>query len=114
MATAAPSSEPAKRRTNTTGTYIFWENQIRKPELNSVLLITSPAYVIYQGCLAIEHLGIDRGLEVETVGVTPAAAELGAQTRTMVAAGLSPGNPFKHRGARRIARVPRDPPEVDN
>ena len=44
------------------------------------MLITSPAYVIYQGCLAIEHLGIDRGLEVETIGVTPAAAELGAQT----------------------------------
>ncbi len=72
---AAPSSEPLHRRANTVDTYRFWAS--RAKDIRSVLVITTPIYVPYQGAGAIEILGIEYGLSVETVAVSAGASDLG-------------------------------------
>jgi len=67
---AAPSSAPEQRRANTRDTYKYWIEQIAPlPCGSKVLVITTAIYVPYQGCVAIESLGVSHGLTVETIGV---------------------------------------------
>lgn len=79
---AAPSSEPAARRANTADTYRFWAG--RAAGVRSVLVITTPVYVPYQGAAAIEVLGLEFGLSVETVAVSETASDLGADTQSFL------------------------------
>ncbi|GAA3741931.1 hypothetical protein GCM10022239_16930 [Leifsonia bigeumensis] len=76
---AAPSSEPAVRRANTADTYRFWAG--RALDARSVLVITTPVYVPYQGAAAIEILGLEFGFSVETVAVSRTASDLGTDTQ---------------------------------
>ena len=76
---AAPSSRPAHRRANTVDTFRFWASRARG--IRSVLVITTPVYVPYQGAVAIEVLGIEFGLSVETVAVSETASDLGPHTQ---------------------------------
>lgn len=76
---AAPSSDPHHRRANTEDTFRFWAR--RTPGIRSVLVITTPVYVPYQGSLAIEILGLEFGLSVETVAVSDSASDLGEYTQ---------------------------------
>jgi hypothetical protein len=46
-----------------------------------VLVVTTSAYVPYQGAVAVEVLGIDHGIAVETVAVSAAAIDLGDLTQ---------------------------------
>ena len=78
---AAPSSEPSARRANTADTFRFWAGRRRTPAERSVLVVTTPIYVPYQAAGAVEVLGVDHGLTVETIGVDPAASDLGALTQ---------------------------------
>lgn len=73
---AAPSSDPLTRRANTADTFRFWAAS-RKPTRGSVLVITTPVYVPYQGAIAVEVLGLEFGLEVETVATSATANDLG-------------------------------------
>jgi hypothetical protein len=76
---AAPSSDPAARRANTADTYRFWAG--RTQGMRSVLVVTTPVYVPYQGAAAIEILGLEFGFAVETVAVSATASDLGADTQ---------------------------------
>jgi hypothetical protein len=78
---AAPSGEPLKRRAHSAETYAFWADHLRNEATRSVLVITHPIYAIYQGAAAIDVLGIQRGLDVETVGISNEAADLGQLTQ---------------------------------
>lgn len=81
---AAPSTEPELRRANTSDTYAFWAEHYRQPEARSVLLVTTPIYVPYQNAGAVETLGLDHGLRVETVGVSAAASDLGRYSQSFL------------------------------
>ncbi len=74
---AAPSSAPELRRANSVDTYRFWAEHRRTDAERSVLLVTTPIYVPYQGAGAVEILGLDYGLQVETVGADQSATDLG-------------------------------------
>ncbi|MHA6667859.1 hypothetical protein ACX3O0_03210 [Homoserinimonas sp. A447] len=76
-AVAAPSSRPEARRANTVDTYRFWAEHRRRPSEQSVLVVTAPVYVPYQGAGAVEVLGIEYGLAVETVGIRRRTGHLG-------------------------------------
>lgn len=76
---AAPSSDPGHRRANTVDTYRFWAS--RADSIHSVLVITTPVYVPYQAAGAIEVLGLEFGLSVETVAVSDTASDLGRNTQ---------------------------------
>lgn len=76
---AAPSSLPERRRANTADTYRFWA--ARTEGIKSVLIVTTPIYVPYQGATAIEILGIECGFSVETVAVSDAASDLGVHSQ---------------------------------
>jgi len=78
---AAPSSEPAARRANTADTFRFWAANRRSAAERSVLVVTTPIYVPYQATGAVEVLGVEQGLAVETVGVDARASDLGALTQ---------------------------------
>ncbi|HEY8913203.1 hypothetical protein [Lacisediminihabitans sp.] len=73
---AAPSADPT-RRANSVDTYRFWARERRGASERSVLLVTTPVYVPYQGTAAVEILGLEHGLAVETVGVSASANDLG-------------------------------------
>ena len=77
---AAASADPARRRANTADTFRFWADRFADAA-RSVLVITTPIYVPYQGAVAVETLGIERGFVVETVGVSVAAHDLGDLTQ---------------------------------
>ncbi|MBX3092147.1 MAG: hypothetical protein KF801_06520 [Cryobacterium sp.] len=79
---AAPSSEPALRRANTIDTFRFWAS--RAEGVRSVLVITTPVYVPYQGAVAIEVFGLEFGLAVETVAVSASASELGVHSQVFL------------------------------
>ncbi len=81
---AAPSSE-SSRRANTADTFRFWAAQ-RTPGTASALVVTTPIYVPYQGAVAVEVLGIECGLVVDTVGTSAAAADLGEYTQPFLPA----------------------------
>lgn len=76
---AAPSSDPERRRANTVDTYRFWAS--RAEGIRSVLIVTTPIYVPYQGAGAIEVLGIECGFSVETVAVSTTASDLGEHSQ---------------------------------
>ncbi|MHB1171716.1 MAG: hypothetical protein ACYCZY_04340 [Lacisediminihabitans sp.] len=81
---AAPSSEPQRRRANSADTYRFWAEHHRQPDERSVLVVTTPIYVPYQGTGAVEILGLEYGLAVETVGVSASAGDLGEHSQVFL------------------------------
>lgn len=78
---AAPTTRPGATRANTRDAYHYWANELRADATRTVLAVTHPIYVPYQGSIAIETLGLEHGLHVETIGVTAAAADLGPDTQ---------------------------------
>ena len=49
--------------------------------MRSVLVITNPIYVPYQGCVALQAFALEQGWIVETVGAGPSASDLGGMTQ---------------------------------
>jgi hypothetical protein len=82
---AAPSSAPALRRANSGDTYRFWAKR-RAAEERSVLVVTTPVYVPYQGAAAVEVLGLGFGVAVETIGTSDGANDLGEYSQRFTAA----------------------------
>jgi hypothetical protein len=80
---AAPSSDPEHRRANTADTYRFWAEQ-QRGAANSCLVVTTPLYVPYQGAAAVEILGMEHRLAVETVGVSDSATDLGKHSQSFL------------------------------
>ncbi|MBX3089020.1 MAG: hypothetical protein KF772_00355 [Cryobacterium sp.] len=80
---AAPSSEPELRRANTADTFRFWAGG-EGTGCESVLVITTPVYVPYQGAVAVEVFGIESGMSVETVAVSDTANDLGPLTQVFL------------------------------
>lgn len=78
---AAPSSNPEERRANSVDTYRWWAERTRPPLGSSVLVITTAIYVPYQGSGALEILGLEYDLTVETVGVPDDVADLGVHSQ---------------------------------
>ena len=79
---AAPSREPDVRRANTADTFAWWaKRQGSDIHHANILLITNPIYVPYQGAAAIENLAIPFDVNVETVGISSAASDLGTHTQ---------------------------------
>lgn len=78
---AAPSSSPDERRANSVDTYRWWAERAMPAAGSSVLLITTAIYVPYQGSGALEILGLEYDLEVETVGVPDDVADLGLHSQ---------------------------------
>ena len=77
---AAPSSHPESRRADSRDTFRFWAEHRSGPE-HSVLVITTPVYLPYQGSVAVEILGLEFGLAVETVAASGSASDLGADSQ---------------------------------
>jgi hypothetical protein len=82
---AAPSSEPVFRRANTADTYRFWAERVRQVAEKSVLVVTTPIYVPYQNAGAVELLGLDQGMVVETVGTSDTANDLAEYSQCFLA-----------------------------
>jgi hypothetical protein len=80
---AAPSSDPQRRRANTADTYRFWAEQQRNGA-ESCLVVTTPLYAPYQGAAAVEILGLEHRLAVETVGVSETARDLGKHSQSFL------------------------------
>jgi hypothetical protein len=78
---AAPSSDPS-RRANSQDTFRFWAENRRA---ESVLVVTTPIYVPYQGAAAVEVLGLGYGIAVESVATSAAANDLGEFTQVFQA-----------------------------
>lgn len=76
---AAPSMRPT-RRANTADTFRFWARR-HAEATRSVLVVTTPVYVPYQNAVAIEVLGLEYGLSVETVAVSESANDLGRDSQ---------------------------------
>lgn len=73
-AVAAPSSEPERRRANTSDTCRFWAGEVAKLQPgDAVLVVTSTAYVPFQHCDVVADVGLPYGCAVDTVGVDTAA-----------------------------------------
>ena len=81
---AAASADPAHRRANTADTLRFWATRYAD-DARSVLVVTTPIYVPYQSAVAVETLGLESGMTVETVGVSATASDLGASTQPFTA-----------------------------
>lgn len=81
---AAPSSEPRLRRADTADTFRFWAGRAAA-SVRSVLVVTTPVYVPYQAAVAVQTLGLEAGLTVETVAVSGAASDLGEHTQVFEA-----------------------------
>jgi len=79
-AVAAPSGDPLRRRANTADGYAFWLERFHPAAGETVLVITNPIYVPYQGAVAARLLGLGHGLAVETIGAGAAAGDLGGRT----------------------------------
>jgi hypothetical protein len=80
---AAPSSDPEHRRANTADTYRFWAEQ-QRGAAETCLVVTTPLYVPYQGAAAVEILGLEHRLAVETVGVSETARDLGKHSQSFL------------------------------
>jgi hypothetical protein len=78
---AAPTSRESAKRANTIETYHFWAHQLAPSTVGSVLILTHPVYVPYQGCVAIQSLGLEHNLDIETIGISREAADLGDDTQ---------------------------------
>lgn len=81
---AAPSSEPVSRRADTADTFRFWAERVAGA-VSTVLVVTTPVYVPYQGAVAARTLWLESGLEVETVAVSEVANDLGDHTQVFEA-----------------------------
>lgn len=82
-AMAAPSSDALRRRANTWDNLEFWADRaLAFPPAGSVLLVTNAIYAPYQGSVAVESLGVGRGMSVETVGISGGSSLLGADVQT--------------------------------
>ena len=81
---AAPTSDPS-RRANSADTYRFWAREL-SAGARSALVVTTPIYVPYQGAAAVEVLGLECGLAVETVATSASANDLGEYTQPFLAA----------------------------
>ena len=77
---AAPSKHPESRRANTEDTLRFWAARVGGA-VRSVLVVTTPVYVPYQGSIAVRVLGLEFGMAVETVAVSASASDLGEDTQ---------------------------------
>jgi len=79
---AAPSSEPDARRANSSDTFAWWA--AREGDVNGarILLVTNPIYVPYQGAAATQMLALRHGAQVETIGISAEAADLGVDTQS--------------------------------
>lgn len=66
----APAADPASgRRADTATTYRFWADEVDHIHRGArVLVSTSAIYVPYHGLVALQHLGVPFGAQVETVG----------------------------------------------
>ncbi|MCC3761841.1 hypothetical protein K3N28_01975 [Glycomyces sp. TRM65418] len=72
-AVAAPSSQPDRRRADTVDTCRFWADRVADLSPgDSVLVVTSAPYTVFQHCDAITHMGLPYGCAVDTVAVDPA------------------------------------------
>jgi hypothetical protein len=71
---AAPSSEPATRRADTSDTYHFWAAEARPRPGERILVVTSPIYVPFQHADAVRLLGLPYRVGVDTVGFDPTVA----------------------------------------
>ncbi|MDR2045060.1 MAG: hypothetical protein LBQ15_12035 [Clostridium sp.] len=65
---AAPSSDPQKRRANSSDTYEFFRKKFRVPEHTSILLTTSQIYVPYQHLEAVRTIAVPYGINLDTIG----------------------------------------------
>ncbi len=65
---SGPSSEPEKRRANSSDTFQFFINKMDVKANEKLLFVTSQIYVPYQQMEAIRTLAVPYGLYVETVG----------------------------------------------
>jgi len=63
----APSSDEG-RRANTADTYLHFATTSQATPGSTALLITSPIYVPYQFFVAIQHLAVPFGLDIEMIG----------------------------------------------
>ncbi len=81
---AAASADPEHRRANTADTFRFWADRFAE-DARSVLVVTTPVYVPYQAAVAVETLGVETGMCVETVGVSARAQDLGPHTQPFTA-----------------------------
>ena len=82
---AAPSAVPETRRANSADTFVWWAHRTPTLRGSHILLITNPIYVPYQGAAATEILAMRFNVQVETVGVSQAAADLRGDTQTFEA-----------------------------
>ena len=82
---AAPSADPIRRRANTVDTYRFWAERVRPAEENTALVVTAPIYVPYQGAGAVQVLGLEYGIGVETVGISRHTGDLGEYAQVATA-----------------------------
>ena len=78
---AAPSADPGRRRANTRDTYRFWVSRERPVQGSRTLVVTTPIYVPYQNALAVEVLGLEAGLAVDTIGIGAESSDLGVLTQ---------------------------------
>ena len=81
---AAPSGAPDAGRADTADTFRFWAARA-DASVASVLVVTTPVYVPYQAAVASRVLGLEAGLEVETVAVSDSASDLGEHTQVFEA-----------------------------
>jgi hypothetical protein len=65
---SAPSSDPEKRRANSTDTYRYFAQKCNPCEEAKILLITNEIYVPYQQLEALSALAIVLDVQVETIG----------------------------------------------
>lgn len=82
---AAPSSAPESRRANSADTFVWWARRTAALGGSHILLITNPIYVPYQGAAATQILAMKFNVQVETVGISGEAADMGRETQAFEA-----------------------------
>jgi hypothetical protein len=65
---AAPSSDPHKRRANSSDTYEFFFNRFHVEKGSAILLATSQIYVPYQHMEALRTIAFPHGIYLDTIG----------------------------------------------
>jgi hypothetical protein len=68
---AAPSSDPKKRRANSSDTYEFFFDRFKVDEGAEILLTTSQIYVPYQHLEAIRTIAVPHKVNLDTIGFVP-------------------------------------------
>jgi hypothetical protein len=80
----APTKDPSgSRRADTPASYQFWAGEVAhiKPT-DRVLAVTSTIYVPFQHAVALQHLALPFGCEVDTVGIDSAVIDDGGMPQT--------------------------------